>query len=82
MSDFIRGSLLIFFVPQRITTFLNGVRNGISVAQQTPFSTRSPLRPKLMNLLTKRLFQMLAYCVRPGMIESLIMMELMFSSLT
>ena len=54
----------------------------MSLAHQRTFSTRSPLMQRLMNLLLKRLFQMLIYRVRPAMIESPIMMGLMFSCLT
>ena len=75
-------SLLILFVPQRITTFFTDERKGISLARQRTFSTRSPLMPRLMYLLTKSLFQTLLYQVRPATIESPIMMELMFSCLT
>ena len=75
-------SLLILFVPQRRTTFFNDRKNEISLAHQRTFSPQSPLMPRLVNLLPKRLFQALVYRVRPATIQSPIMMELKFSCLT
>ena len=82
LNDIIGESFLILFVPQSVTTFCNDERNGIPLARQRTFSTKSPLMPILMNLLTKRFFQMLVCRVWPAMIVCPIMMELMFSCLT
>ena len=78
----LEGSSLALFLRQSIKTFCNNGRYGISLARQKTLSTQSQLMPRLMNLLSKRFFQMLVYRVRPATAESPIMMKLKFSNLT
>ena len=48
------GSLSILFVPQRTATFFNEGGSRISLVRERIFSPRSPLMPRLINLLPKR----------------------------